>query len=148
MIETIAFDQSYMPIVGFPLAGKFKSKDIVRIDLSSDNKFLAGLEIVDKESLSAYINKEIDIQKAKIGIGGYGEHRNLYEKFSHFGKQKKARAIHLGLDFWAAHKTAVIAPLPGRVHGFANNDNKGDYGPTIILEHIVGNNSFTLCMAI
>lgn len=142
MIETTAFNQTYIPIVGFPLPGKFKSKDIAWIDLSKDNEFLSNLKTLDTETLGDFVNGQIENQKSKIGIGGYGEHRTVYQKFKHFGEQKNAREIHLGVDIWAPHKTAVVAPLPGRVHGMANNDNKGDYGPTIILEHLVGNTCF------
>ncbi len=75
-----------MPIVGFPLVGKFRPKDIAWIDLSVDNTYLASLETLDKETLGTYVHSEIDAVKAKIGIGGYGEHRKIYEKFKHFGK--------------------------------------------------------------
>ena len=45
------------------------------------------------------------------------------------------RRLHLGLDIWGPAQAKVMAPLPGKVHSFANNASPGDYGATIILEH-------------
>ena len=50
---------------------------------------------------------------------------------------KEPRTVHLGIDLWAAPGTAVLAPLAGTVHSFANNPAAGDYGPTIVLEHVL-----------
>jgi murein DD-endopeptidase MepM/ murein hydrolase activator NlpD len=36
----------------------------------------------------------------------------------------------------------VFTPLPARVHSSQINDNPGDYGPTIILEHDAGREKF------
>jgi murein DD-endopeptidase MepM/ murein hydrolase activator NlpD len=36
----------------------------------------------------------------------------------------------------------VYCPLEGTVHSFADNNNHGDYGPTIILEHKVDQYTF------
>src|SRR5690606_21096982 len=48
---------------------------------------------------------------------------------------EEPRNIHLGIDVWAAEGTKVYAPIAGKIHSFANNNNFGDYGPTIILKH-------------
>ena len=36
--------------------------------------------------------------------------------------------------------TPIYAPLNGRIHSFQNNDKPFDYGPTIILEHVLEEN--------
>lgn len=36
----------------------------------------------------------------------------------------------------------VFAPLPGIVHSYGDNQGKGDYGPTVILEHTLENTKF------
>src|SRR5262249_13840142 len=48
------------------------------------------------------------------------------------------RTIHLGLDLFAPVGTAVRTPLPGRVQSIRDNAGPGDYGPTVIVEHTLG----------
>ncbi len=73
---------------------------------------------------------------ARVGVGGYNEHRVIYRRSGHFNQTDESpREIHLGIDFWAEAGTPVFAPLDGVVHSFQNNANFSDYGPTIILEH-------------
>ena len=48
---------------------------------------------------------------------------------------EEARSVHLGMDIWGPAGTKLYAPLGGVVHSFAFNDNFGDYGATIILQH-------------
>jgi peptidoglycan LD-endopeptidase LytH len=50
--------------------------------------------------------------------------------------------VHLGIDIFAPYGTDVFAPLASRVHSSRINDNPGDYGPTIILEHQAGADKF------
>jgi 4-aminobutyrate aminotransferase-like enzyme len=56
------------------------------------------------------------------------------------------RTIHIGLDLFAEAGTAVLAPLSGTVHAFADNAFPQDYGPVIILRHETdrGDEFFTL----
>ena len=73
-----------------------------------------------------------------MAYGGYLEKRALYKRSSYFLTEEnplKERNIHIGLDIWAPATTKIIAPLEGIIHSFQNNQNVGDYGPTIILEH-------------
>ncbi|WP_420643835.1 aminotransferase class III-fold pyridoxal phosphate-dependent enzyme [Candidatus Leptofilum sp.] len=79
---------------------------------------------------------------AKIGIGRYDEPRRIYtdDAFRVSGNDRDEwRTIHMGIDLFAAAGTAVHAPLPGTIHSFANNTDRLDYGPVIVLQHDVGN---------
>ena len=83
---------------------------------------------------------DIAVQKGdRLAFGGYDEDRAIYDG-PVFTPQAggEARTIHLGLDIFAAPETAVYAPLDGRIHSFQDNANPKDYGPTLILEHAVG----------
>lgn len=67
-------------------------------------------------------------------IGGYGENRIIGATDSNLAKEDM-RTMHIGLDFFAKEGTQIFAPLAGKIHSFANNNDPRDYGPTIILEH-------------
>ncbi|MBK8906238.1 MAG: aminotransferase class III-fold pyridoxal phosphate-dependent enzyme [Anaerolineaceae bacterium] len=76
----------------------------------------------------------------KIGIGRYDEPRRIYtaDTFRVPGNDRgEWRTIHIGLDLFAKAGTAVYAPLPATIHSFANNTDRLDYGPVIVLEHKV-----------
>ena len=70
-----------------------------------------------------------------VRAGGYGEDRSLYTQPLFAPEGEEPRTVHLGLDIFAPAGTDVCTPLSGRVHSSRINDNPGDYGPTIILEH-------------
>ena len=74
-------------------------------------------------------------QKAKYAIGGYKENRSPLYARSKLFDDKEPRTIHLGIDIWGDAGTPVYAPLGGMVHSFAFNNQLGDYGVTIILQH-------------
>ena len=42
------------------------------------------------------------------------------------------------MDIWADAGTPVYVPLAGHIHSFRDNNNHGDYGATIILQHQLG----------
>ena len=72
----------------------------------------------------------------KYGLGGYLEHRRMYESHDNFATdQQDFRNIHLGIDIWAEAGTEVFAPMDGIVHSFQVNEGSGNYGPTMILAH-------------
>ncbi|WP_235869110.1 hypothetical protein [Polaribacter aquimarinus] len=52
------------------------------------------------------------------------------------------RNIHLIIDLWCKENIKVLAVLDGEIHSFKNNNNYGDYGPTIILKHGIGSHRF------
>ena len=107
---------------------------ICRLDLSKEEPELSGDKINDTAIFCAFINTRLKGTGSKYGIGGYGEQRTVYRRSELFGG-KEARTVHLGIDIWGAAGTKVYAPLGGVVHSFAFNNEFGDYGATIILQH-------------
>lgn len=118
-------------------------KKLCYLDLSDQNNTLSVEKIADNKTFSLYIKDFIERQNADIAIGKYNEDRTIYRKSKHFTPQgEEPRSIHLGADLWLAEATPISAPIQGKVHSFQVNDNYGDYGPTIILEHILENTVF------
>jgi murein DD-endopeptidase MepM/ murein hydrolase activator NlpD len=118
------------------------SSEIIPLDLSVNNPELMYIKFIDSAILGKYIQQKIKKAKAKIAIGGYLEDRMIYKRSEHFGIGEDARTIHLGIDIWCDEYTPIQAPTNGLVHSFNNNQNKGDYGPTIILEHQLNDITF------
>jgi murein DD-endopeptidase MepM/ murein hydrolase activator NlpD len=96
-----------------------------------------GLEVID--GLHRALPGKLDAAEVKLGepvrFGGYGEDRSLYTQALFAPEGDEPRTVHLGVDVFAPAGAAVYTPLSGRVHSSRINDNPGDYGPTIILEH-------------
>ncbi|WP_343329877.1 peptidoglycan DD-metalloendopeptidase family protein [Polaribacter staleyi] len=109
----------------FPIAISSKNKDLLHFDISSSIEW------------EIYIDSFLKKNKANVAFGGYLEKRNIYDRSTYFKNQskEKQRNIHLGIDLWCAENTKVLAALDGEIHSFKNNENYGDYGPTIILKH-------------
>lgn len=111
----------------------------VPLDLSVTNEALQKVDVSSASKLGEYINRHITIKKGKLAYGGYLEKRGIYNRSAYFNQQnpETERTIHLGLDLWIEAETPIYAPLAGEVHSFQNNTNFGDYGPTIILKHVL-----------
>lgn len=107
------------------------------LDLSIGNPSLDDIDITNAEACQGYIDFILRNNRAEVAYGGYLEQRNLYNGNGHFSASEDKRNNHLGVDFWAKAGTGVLAPLAGKVHSFRNNNISGDYGPTIVLEHIL-----------
>jgi murein DD-endopeptidase MepM/ murein hydrolase activator NlpD len=113
------------------------------LDLSFSNQELNKLNIADSYQFETYIENLLAKNKAKVAYGGYNEIRNLYKRSTVFNDlNTEERNIHIGLDFWIKAGTPVLAALDGIVHSFQYNNNLGDYGPTIILQHHLGGQKF------
>lgn len=118
-------------------------KEYVPLDLSKQNTTLKAYDITDYRSCQAYIDTVLRTERGKIAYGGYLEHRNLYSNHKNFTDMGiPIRNIHLGIDYWCNAGTIVQVPLDGTVHSFKNNDMIGDYGPTILLQHILESHTF------
>ena len=115
----------------------------VPIDLSKDNPDLLNIDVSNTSHFEAFINNYLKENDAEVAYGGYNEPRNIYKRSSNFNAaEKEERFIHLGIDLWAKAYTPICAPLKGKVHSFSNNLGLGNYGPTIILEHIIKKHKF------
>lgn len=110
---------------------------LAKMDFTSNNTMLTPEIVNDTERFSNYVNETLEHQKATLGIGGYLEHRTVYSRSDVFNAKgsEEPRRLHLGIDIWGKEGTPVFAPLGGMVHSFAFNNQFGDYGATIILQH-------------
>jgi peptidoglycan LD-endopeptidase LytH len=77
----------------------------------------------------------------KLYIGGYLENRIIGATDANIAPELM-RTMHIGLDLFAPNGAKVFAPIDGKVHSFKNNNNPRDYGPCIVLEHLVNNFKF------
>lgn len=123
---------SFSPIVDFDI----EKEHFVALDFTANNTSLTADTINNTQLFCEYINAILASNNAKFGVGGYLEHRTVYARSKHFDtEQGEPRRLHLGVDIWGAALTPVYAFMDAKVHSFAYNDNFGDYGATIILEH-------------
>lgn len=104
-------------------------------DFSKKNKKLVSVDLSNAKKFIDYINGTLKNSGRIFGVGGYGEKRIIYRRGNLFENSLKPRSIHLGVDVWMPAKTTVYSPLPGIIHSFKDNNNFGDYGPTIIFQH-------------
>lgn len=116
----------------------------LKIDISEKNIEIANFDISSSKEWRKYMNSYLKKYEKELAYGGYLETRNLYDRSVYFNNlaEHKKRNIHLGIDLWCKENTKVVAILDGKVHSFKNNDNYGDYGPTIILKHKIKNEIF------
>ncbi|GAA4329663.1 hypothetical protein GCM10023149_34460 [Mucilaginibacter gynuensis] len=105
------------------------------LDLTADNTELNAGLIADTQKFDEWLTAKLKATGSRYAVGGYMEHRTIYAGRSLFDESDDPRRLHLGVDIWAAADTPVYTPLPGIVHSFQDNDNFGDYGPTIILQY-------------
>ena len=113
----------------------FNKDKLLHLNLTSSNTELTDVILNDTDLFSDWINLKISEKNARYAIGGYAEHRTIYARSTHFGGEDEPRRLHLGVDIWAPIGTPVYNFYDANVHGFANNDNFGDYGGTIILSY-------------
>ncbi len=131
------YRHTFLPVVKVA-AGKDR---IIGIDLSDSNTNLTEEVISDIHLFEKTINEHLNLHDALFAIGGYCEHRNLYRRSDVFNgsKSEEPRRNHLGIDIWGKAGTEIFAPMNAVVHSIADNDTKGDYGATIILQHQLEN---------
>ena len=115
-----------------------------KLDLSVNNRSLQSLDVANANELGGYVDQVIESSNASVAYGGYLEHRAIYDRSDYFNSESadETRNIHLGVDLWLSEGSKIYATLDGKVHSFKNNMNFGDYGPTIILEHLINDWTF------
>ncbi|TXK77618.1 peptidoglycan DD-metalloendopeptidase family protein [Mesonia sp. K4-1] len=117
--------------------------DYIAVDLSIHQSALKEVDTSSSKVFQDYLTQYLISSDKKVAYGGYLEERNLYARSTYFTSDKEnSRNIHLGIDIWCPANTPVLLPLNGKIHSFKNNQNHGDYGPTIIIEHSLEAHTF------
>ncbi|MCJ8164914.1 peptidoglycan DD-metalloendopeptidase family protein [Pontibacter sp. E15-1] len=117
------------------LAADLNADHVCALDFTAANTLLQQTDLQNTAAFDAAVQQMLRSKQATIGVGGYLEDRFIYRRSQHFDVAAESRNLHLGVDVWVEAGTAVFAPLDATVHSFRDNDNFGDYGPTIILQH-------------
>jgi murein DD-endopeptidase MepM/ murein hydrolase activator NlpD len=133
--------QEFHPVVPFSP----RKDKLVSLDLSVNNDALTEEIYTSTNEFGKWVDKQINQSSALYALGGYNEHRKIYNRSRVFDSaidNEEPRRLHLGTDIWGKCNTPVFAPMNGVVHSFAFNNNFGDYGATIILSHYLDGNSF------
>ncbi len=117
-----------------------KADKIINLDFTAKNQQLQQIDLADTKQFTLYIESILH-NKTDFGIGGYNEDRVLYKRSRLFDGQQ-TRSIHLGIDIWGDVNTHIYAPLDGNIHSCAFNNQFGDYGATIIVEHQLEGRTF------
>lgn len=79
---------------------------------------------------------DAQVEGLVFAIGRYAEKRaqEIYSA-EHFGNE---RCVHMGVDLFARAETAVFSFWDGRVIVSHDHARRGDYGPTVITKHLLG----------
>ena len=119
-----------------------KTDKLYQLDFTASNTELTPEILSDTDLFINWVNTKLHDNHATYGIGGYNEHRTIYARSEHFNAAEEPRRLHLGVDIWAPARTAIYNFYDAKVHSFANNNNFGDYGATIILTYEIENITF------
>ncbi len=138
MLKNILYQhqQHYSSVV------QVKDSIIKKMNLTESNTELTSNIVNNTALFSTYIEKDLAKANANFGIGGYNEHRTVYSRSAVFDDATEPRRLHLGIDIWEKVDTPVFSPLAGTIHSYAFNKEYGDYGATIIVQHILDGYTF------
>ena len=121
-----------------PVVSGELSKAVV-FDLSVGSPvFQSPAQATDTGAMTAKLFGALAVKGASTGIGRYDEARLIYATDAFDGpatEHPERRTVHLAFDLFQEAGAPVFAPLSGRVHAVRDNAGRGDYGPTVILEH-------------
>ncbi len=115
---------------------------IAPLDLSKTNTSFTTSIFNDLDLFNSFIEDQHKATNAKFLTGGYRELREMYRRSELFDTTTEPRSLHLGIDIWGPAGTQICTPLGGMVHSFRYNNNHGDYGATIILQHQLETENF------
>jgi 4-aminobutyrate aminotransferase-like enzyme/Ser/Thr protein kinase RdoA (MazF antagonist) len=125
----------FAPVMGVPL----KTEPKVVFDLSVGSPLFSNPETVDDTvGWTRVLFEEMAAKDAAFGIGRFDEARLIYtsKNYRPAGRPyAEGRTVHLGIDVFAAAGSPVFAPADGFVKFARDNDERLDYGPTLIVEH-------------
>ncbi|MBN3520830.1 peptidoglycan DD-metalloendopeptidase family protein [Algoriphagus lutimaris] len=127
----------------YPVMGEALTEgNTLKMDFSPANSELTSVNLGNTQKFNDFVFDQLSNQNKKFGIGGYFEHRAIYQRSEVFVTQElDFRNIHLGVDIWAEAGTPVFAPFEGEVYSLQDNQGFGNYGGTIILQHEIGGES-------
>ncbi|GAB3650959.1 hypothetical protein GCM10028791_19020 [Echinicola sediminis] len=129
----------FHPIMGVELT----IQNTFPLDFTTDNTNLSLIDLSDTGKFNDYVFALLEASEKPYGIGGYLEHRAIYQRSEVFGtSEADFRNIHLGVDIWTNAHHPIYAPLDGKIHSFQDNGSFGNYGPVIILEHQLKGETF------
>ncbi|KIA95546.1 peptidase M23 [Pedobacter kyungheensis] len=115
---------------------------LLNLDFTAANTELTDEILGNIDQFSTWIDEKLRLNHARYGIGGYNEHRTIYSRSAHFDTGEEPRRLHLGVDIWAPAGTPIYSFYDATVQSFANNNNYGDYGATIILAYNIAGYKF------
>ena len=115
---------------------------LLPLDFTVTNTELPAEILDNTDFFSAWVKQKLEVNNARYGIGGYNEHRTIYSRSTHFDTAEEPRRLHLGVDIWGPAETPIYNFFDATVHSFANNNNFGDYGATIILAYDIDGYKF------
>lgn len=119
-----------------------ENNTLLHLDCTSKDESLSDEILADTPKYSTWVDKKLADAHAIYAIGGYNEHRTIYRRSAHFTSNEEPRRLHLGVDIWGKAGTPVYNFHDAKVHSFANNNEFGDYGATIILEYCINGLTF------
>jgi murein DD-endopeptidase MepM/ murein hydrolase activator NlpD len=138
---------SASPLARALAAGRAHAASVIPFDLSAGglcifdftaaNADLVHLDINDVSGFTDYLFARIAAAEMPVGVGRYDEDRVVYRHSPLFDGEAERRSVHLGLDLFVVEGTEVRAPFAATVQSLADNAGLGDYGPTVILEHLL-----------
>jgi murein DD-endopeptidase MepM/ murein hydrolase activator NlpD len=83
------------------------------LDFTENNTQLSLEDIADTDRFAGWINRMLGQHQARYGIGGYGEHRTIYARSTHF--DRPVATVPAGSE---SPRTAVVAAqVAGRTPG-------------------------------
>jgi len=125
----------FAPVTGLDLAAAKRTV----FDLSVGSPLVENLKIAeDTSALTKLLFGEMERTGSDVGVGRYDEARFIYTSpifRNPADPLAEGRTVNLGIDLFQAPGTPVAAPLGGTVHSVRDNACRGDYGPTVILQH-------------
>lgn len=125
------YKSARFPVDCSPTPSSWLDLSVGSLDLGST------VEIANADKLDKKISS---LLSGELTIGRYNETRAIYATGAYDVKMNEGatwRTVHIGMDFFCATGTNVLAVLEGTIHSFANNNADRDYGPTIVLKHTV-----------
>ncbi len=135
-LKLAAYLAAHPIVIGKTVGFNPAADSLFQLDFTAGNTELDAATLSDPAKFDKWVSNKLSDNNCRYGIGGYMEHRTIYKGIPLFDNGvDEPRFLHLGVDIWAPAGTAVYAPLDGQVHSFNDNNNHGDYGPTIILQH-------------